>query len=159
MKKTFLIVFALFIGFNTYSQIRRDRNRIPQTNTQPSDADIAKKEREMEERKMEFINNFLTTLEADEFQKEITKQYISSFFDEKVKIIQTRYERSFDREEALKKLEDTHFKDLEELISESDMTKIKEMIKGNFDEKETKKKKKKRKKKKKKDKDNEEDNR
>ena len=46
-----------------------------------------------------------------------------------------------------------HFKDLEELISESDMAKIKEMIKGNFDEKEIVKEKRKKKKKKRRKKD------
>ncbi|WP_299526141.1 hypothetical protein [Winogradskyella sp.] len=157
MKKTFLIVFALFIGFSTYSQVRRDRSGIPQTNSEPSASQIAKREREVEERKAEYINNFLTTLEADDFQKEIAKQYISSFFDKKIEVLKAKYERSFDRNEAVKKLENTHFKELEELISESDMTKIKDMIKGDFDEKEVKKKKKrKKKKKKKKDEDNDE---
>lgn len=150
MKKTLLILFALCIGFSTYGQIRRDRNRIPQTNTEPSDAEIEKRKREVEERKKEFIANFLSTLQADEFQKEIAKQHINSFFEKKIAILKTPFDHSLERKEAIESLENTHFKELEELISESDMTKIKDMIKGGFDEDEVKKKKKKEKKKKRK---------
>ena len=156
MKNIVIVVFALFMGLNTYSQMRRNRNMVPQTNSEPSEREIEKRKREVEERKDEFITNFLTTLEADEFQKQIIRQYLDSYIMEKEALFKVKYERSFDRIEAVKKLDETHFKDLEELISESDMAKIKEMIKGNFDEKEVKKKKKKKKRKKRK-KDKEED--
>ena len=106
----------------------------------------------IEERKNEFIGNFLTTLEADEFQKEIIRQQLNTFYVEKIAILKTRFERSFDREQAINHLEETHFADLNELISVDDMAKIREMIKGNFDENEVKKEKKKKKKKRKKDK-------
>lgn len=150
MKKVLLILFALFIGLNVYSQRRSNMNdRIPQTNREPTEKDIAKRDKMMKERKEEFIANFLTTLEADDFQKEIIKQRLNSFYDAKVEIFKTKFEHAIDRETAVKKLEDTHFADLKELITEGDMAKIKQMITGGFDEKEVVKEKKKKKKNKK----------
>jgi len=156
MKKTVFIIFALLIGLNVYGQMgRRNRsNRIPQATREPSEKDIEKRNRLIEERKEEYIENFLTTLEADDFQKQIIKQYLNSYYEAKLAIIKTPFEHHFDRERAMKNLDDTHFSELKELISEGDMAKIKELTKGDFDEKEVvkekKKKKKKRKKKKKK---------
>ena len=79
MKKTVLILFTLFIGLNVFGQRRRDMNGIPQTNREPTEQEIAKHKRMIEERKNEFVANFLTTLEADDFQKEIIKQTLLSF--------------------------------------------------------------------------------
>ncbi|WP_296383075.1 hypothetical protein [Winogradskyella sp.] len=155
MKKTILVLFSLFLVLNVFGQRRRNTNNIPQANSEPSERDIAKQKREMEERKNEYIATFLTTLEADDFQKQIIKQYLNSYNDARFEIIKTKFEHRIDREAAIKKLEETHFIELKELISESDMSKIQELIKGNFKEKEVlkeKKKKKKRKKKRKKDK-------
>lgn len=121
-------------------------------NNKPTESDKKKQEKKIEERKQEFIANFMTTLEADDFQKEIIKQYINSFFEAKIAALKIPYEHNIDRQEAIKKLENAHFKELEELISENDMKKIKDMISGKFKEseviKDKKKKKKKRKKKK-----------
>lgn len=154
MKKLVLLVFAILMGMNIHAQRQRgNMNGIPDTNREPTEQEIAKREREMEERKEEYIDNFLTTLEADEFQKHIIKQNINSFFEAKIVIINTKFEHYLDRIKAIEDLENTHFKDLEELISEGDMTKIKEMIKGKFDEKEVVKKKKKKRKNKKRNKD------
>lgn len=153
MKKIVLVLFALFIGLNVFGQRSRSmNNRIPQTSREPSKQDIEKRDRMVKERKDEFVANFLTTLEADDFQKEIIKQYLNSFYDAKIAILKTRFEHTFDREQAVKKLEDTHFTDLKELITEGDMAKIKVMITGGFNEKEAVKEKKKKKKKRKKDK-------
>lgn len=146
MKKTVLIVFALFIGLNVFSQTRRDRMGNPQISRQPSEQDIEKRKRLIEERKEEYIANFLTTLEADDFQKEITKQTLNSFFDAKMDLLKTRYEHPIEREQAITKLETNHFKELKELISKNDMEKIQELIKGEFDEKEVVKKRKRRRK-------------
>ena len=141
MKKTILILFTLFLTLNIQAQrSRRNTNNIPQTNREPTEQEIAKREREIEERKDEYIDNFLTTLEADEFQKHIIKQNVNSFFEEKIAILKTPFEHSLDRNTAIKALENTHFIELEELISESDMTKLMDMIEGGFDEKEVKKK-------------------
>jgi hypothetical protein len=160
MKKIVLIAFALILGLNVFGQRQRQRNmnRIPQTNREPTEGEIAKRKQMIEDRKKEYITNFLTTLEADDFQKEIIKQTISSFYDAKIVILKKQYDHSLDRKEAIENLENTHFVELEELISENDMKKIKELVKGDFNEKEVvkekKKKKKRKKKKKKKDKDN-----
>lgn len=153
MKKIIIFTFAFLFGLNVFAQ-RRDRMGNPVVPREPTKEEIAKHKQKMEERKDEFIANFLTTLEADDFQKQIIKQSINSFFDARSAIYKMEFEHSIDRKEAIKKLEDTHFKDLEELISKNDMKKIKEMIKGNFDEKEVKKEKKKKKKKRKKKKKN-----
>ena len=148
MKKIVLILFALLLGLNIHAQRRRggNMNRIPQTQSEPTEEQIAKREREMEERKAEYIDNFLTTLEADEFQKHIIKQTILDFFEAQIAVLKTPFNHSLDRQQALKKLEETHFADLKELISEGDMTKLKDMLKGGFKEKEVVKKKKKKKK-------------
>ncbi len=147
MKKTVLIAFALLLGFNTYAQTRRDRMGNPVVPREPTEKEIAKRKQMIEDRRKEYIANFLTTLEADDFQKQIIKQKVNSFFDEKLAILKTRFDRIIERQEAIKKLEDTHFVELEELISENDMKKIKELIQGDFDEKEVKKKKRKKRKK------------
>lgn len=151
MKKIVLALFVAFIGLNLYGQRNRNITTIPQTSREPTDSEIAKHKRLMEERKNEYIDNFLVTLEADDFQKEIIKQSLNSFFEERMEIAKTPYERYFDREKAILNLEETHFVELKDLISEGDMAKIKEMIKGEFDEKEVKKEKKKKRKKKNKD--------
>lgn len=153
MKKTILLLFALLFVISTQAQMRRNTSRVPQGSSEPTEEQLKKRAQEMEERKDEYIDNFLTTLEADEFQKHIIKQNINSFFEAKVALFKIQYEHSIDRKTAVENLEKTHFKDLEELISESDMTKIKEMIKGGFDEKEVLKEKKEKRKKKKRKKD------
>jgi len=146
MKNIVLLLFVLLLGLNVNAQRRRDRMGNPIVQRQPSEKDIKDHKRKMEERKEEFVANFLTTLEADDFQKEIIKQNLDTYFDAKMAVLKIKYEKNFDREQAVKKLDDTHFAELEELISEGDMKKIKEMIQGDFDEKEVKKEKKKKKK-------------
>ncbi|SDS96251.1 hypothetical protein [Winogradskyella sediminis] len=150
MKKVVLFIFAILLGLNVHAQRRGSSlNNIPQSNREPTKQEIAKYEREAEERKEEYIANFLTTLEADEFQKQIIKINLNSFLEEKIALLNTKFEHRLDREEAVKNLEDTHFLELQELISKSDMEKIKDLIKGDFNEKEVVKDKKKKRKKKK----------
>jgi len=137
MKKTVLILFAFIFGLSIHSQSRRRNNSvIPDTSREPTEQEIAKREREREERKDEYIDNFLLTLEGDEFQKHITKQNINSFLDARIVILKTPFDHHEDRKKALDNLEESHFKDLKELISESDMTKVTELINGKFNEKE-----------------------
>ncbi|MCA0153214.1 hypothetical protein [Winogradskyella vincentii] len=150
MKKIVIALLLLFLGLNVYSQTRRDRMGNPQVSSEPSEQDIEKRKRMIEERKLEYIDNFLSTLEADEFQKVIIKQHLLTYYDAKMAVLKTRFEHSLDRNNAIKALEDNHFKELETVISEGDMNKIQDMIKGDFDEKAVKKEKKKKKKKKKK---------
>ncbi|WP_438964060.1 hypothetical protein [Winogradskyella sp.] len=150
MNKTVVAIVFLFLSLNVLSQTRRDRMGNPQVNREPTEQEIAKREREIEQRKQEYISNFLTTLEADEFQQVIIRQHLNSYYDAKLAVLKTRFERSFDRANAIKHLENTHFEELKTLISEGDMNKIQDMIEGDFDEKAVKKEKKKKKKKKKK---------
>ena len=130
MKYIILLIITLLFSININGQQRRDRMGNPVISREPTEQDKERRLQEIEERKEEFINNFLTTLEADDFQKQIIKQNINSFFEAKTTIFKTQFDHSLDRKEAIKKLEETHFKELEELISENDMKKIKEMIKG-----------------------------
>ena len=148
MKKLIIIGCTLLFSINTYAQ-RRDRMGNPVVPREPTEQQIAKHKQMIEERKEEYIKNFISTLEADDFQKQIIKQHLFSYYDAKIELYKIKYERTFDRQQAVKKLDDTHFKELEELISKNDMAKIKEMIKGHFDDKDVKKEKKKMKKKKK----------
>jgi hypothetical protein len=171
MKKIVLIIFALFLALSVFGQNRNQnqrqsqsqRNNIPQTSSKPTEQEIAKRQREIDDRKDEYIANFLTTLEADEFQKHIIKQNLDSFYVASVELSKTDFGHVLDRQAAFKNLKDTYFVELEDIISESDMTKLKELISGKFNEKEVlskkekkKKKKKKKKKRKKKKKDQEE---
>ena len=156
MKKLILLVFALVLSLNLFGQIQRQgrqniSDRIPRG--EPTENDIAKRDRMIEERKDEFIANFLTTLEADEFQKQIIKQTINSYFVAQKDLYKIKFNHRIDQQAAAKRLKDSHFKELGELISEGDMAKIKEMISGGFDEKEVDKEKKKKRKKKKRKKD------
>ena len=149
MKKIVFILLAFSFSLNVFSQRPQTVGGIPQTSMEPSASDIARQKRAMEERKAEYIQNFLTTLKGDAFQIEITRQTLNSFFDKKVELLSVGYERSIDRNDAIKKLEQAHFKDLKDLISEEDMIKVNDLISGKFDELEVKKEKKKKKKRKK----------
>jgi hypothetical protein len=159
MKKIVLIIFALFLALSVFGQNRNQnqrqsqsqRNNIPQTSSKPTEQEIAKRQREIDDRKDEYIANFLTTLEADEFQKHIIKQNLDSFYVASVELSKTDFGHVLDRQAAFKNLKDTYFVELEDIISESDMTKLKELISGKFNEKEVLSKKEKKKKKKKKD--------
>tara|TARA_R110002111_G_scaffold66446_5_gene108275 strand:- start:7686 stop:8186 length:501 start_codon:yes stop_codon:yes gene_type:complete len=139
MKKIILTVFVLLLGLNIYAQRRGkepNRNsRITQTQTEPTAKQIEKRARLAEKRKREYIDNFLTTLEADEPQKNIIKQKIMSFIDAKTTISNTKFENKLDQNKAIENLENIYFLEFIEIVSESDMAKIKEMTKGEFDDK------------------------
>lgn len=129
--KTLVIIFTIGLG-SIYAQ-----------NVAPNASQKELQERKLEERKQEYISNFLTTIDADDFQKEIIKQKIDSFFEKKLALLKLPYKRSVELQEAVHNLENTHFKDIEDIISEDTMSKIKEMIQGDFDEKKVKKEKRK----------------
>ena len=125
-KEKYLLIVLLIIFLNTsYSQ-----------NTSPNESQKVRMEQKMEERKQDYINNFLYTLDADEFQKEIIKQKLNSFFDEKIIILKRPYNRSVELQEAITNLENSHFKDIVNMVSEDTMKKIIEMDQGDFNEKE-----------------------
>lgn len=125
-KEKYLLIVLLIIFLNTsYSQ-----------NTPPNESQKVRMEQKMEERKQDYINNFLYTLDADEFQKEIIKQKLNSFFDEKIILLKRPYNRSIELQEAITNLENSHFKDIVNMVSEDTMKKIIEMAQGDFNEKE-----------------------
>ena len=143
MKRIYVIITILLISLPTVS-FAQTRGQVPPG--QPTKQEIEKAKRRIEQRKQEYIGVFLTTLGADDFQKQIVKQYLESYSDERVKLMSADYSRLEERERAYKNLEDTHFTDLEGMISENDMNAIKDFITGDFDEKKAKKANKKRKK-------------
>ncbi len=142
--KTKALLFIFFaLSLSVYSQRRDNPNQ-----TQTEQHQIEERKKKAEERKKEFISNFLSTLEGDDFQKQIVKQTVESYFDKKIQIYKTPFKRSVEREDAIKALDKEHFKELKTLISDSDMKKVDALITGEFDEKEVKKKKRKKGKKK-----------
>ena len=146
MKKTVLFVCFLMVSVTLFGQYNRNRTLDPQKRTQlakqnqplneSQKARIAKK---LEERKNKLIASFLTTLEADEFQKEIIKQTLNDYFPKKTEFYKIPFASSVEREDAEKAFDRAHFAELKEIISETDMNKINDFIAGKFSENDAKK--------------------
>jgi len=98
-------------------------------------------EKAYKDKQDEFIQDFLDELDVDEFQKEIIKQKLYSYIQEKQVLFKEGL-KSYELEGVVEKLNETHFLDIQDLISKDTMNKIQELIKG---ENKKKKKKKKRK--------------
>ncbi len=105
-----------------------------------------KYEEEVEEKKQEYINDLVATLDVDDFQKEIIKQTMDSYF-EKIKGIHAQNIPLFEKKGQIEQLDITHFKDLKTIISEEAMNKIMDALKGKWDKKKEKRKKKRKKRK------------
>ncbi len=89
---------------------------------------------------------FVSQLQVDDFQKEIIKQKIHTYFQERKKIYYNQHLKYFEREEQLSILTNTHFSDIKEMIIEETMEQIKTFVKdGGAEMKKEKKKKKKKK--------------
>ena len=149
MKKLFTFILLFLVISSTFAQFgrrgrQRNMNRIPQ-NTQPTEAQIEARKKEMDERRAEYVANFIKTLEAGEFEKEIIKQKLDSYYTELKTFYEIKFESQAERKDALEKMTKKHFEELEPLISESDTQKIHNFTKGKFEEKKEKKKKKRRK--------------
>jgi len=113
----------------------------------PSEAELkAEYEEKVEENKQKFIRQFLKTLEVNEFQKEIIKQTIDSYFYELVKL-QKAGLRHYEAKDAVRKMREEHFTDVKAIVTEETMNKIEDALTGKWDPKEEKRKKRKRKKK------------
>nr|WP_321245506.1 hypothetical protein [uncultured Psychroserpens sp.] len=136
MKTLLISIFCsvIFIS-NGFSQAAEEKQKL-------------KYEAEMEKKKKEYINDFVGTLKVDDFQKEIIKQQMESYFEEFKKINLLRL-REFEHKALVQKLDDTHFADLKAMITEEQMEKIMDALKGKWNHSEEKKKKKKEKKRKK----------
>ena len=66
MKKVVFVIILSLVGLNLFGQVGRNmNNRVPQASREPSEKDIEKRNRLIEERKNEYIDNFLSTLEGD----------------------------------------------------------------------------------------------
>jgi lipase chaperone LimK len=105
----------------------------------------AEYEKKVQEEMTERIQIFADGLNVDDFQKEIIKQKMHSFYDERKSIYMDASLKYFERDEQLKALEYSHFSDIKEMISEETMSKIQSFIKdaGSSIKNEKKKKKKK----------------
>ncbi|TXE17291.1 hypothetical protein ES692_09915 [Psychroserpens burtonensis] len=133
MKTLLISIFCsvIFIS-NGFSQAAEEKQRL-------------KYEAEMEQKKKEYINDFVTTLKVDDFQKEIIKQQMESYFEEFKKINMLGLQE-FERKTYVQNLDDSHFSDLKAMITEDQMSKIMNALKGKWDPKEEEKKKKRKKK-------------
>ena len=131
MRFLFFLLFLTFLNFN---------NAIAQSDD--AKKQMEKIEKEMDKRQAEYINDFLSTIEVDDFQKEIIKQRMHSYFEAK-KAIYISEPKQFKRNQLVEQLDATHFLDIKEMITEDTMTKIMESVKGTASKKDKKKKKKK----------------
>ena len=152
-KKVLLFACFAMISITVFGQYNRRRGNDPLRSSQnqaPTEKQKEQYKKKVKEREKEYIANFITTLEADDFQKQIIKQTVNDYFKKRVEIYKLSYQSITEREDAIKDFNITHFAELKEMISEADMDKINTLIKGQFNENEAKKKKKKKKRKKKK---------
>ena len=136
MKTLFISIFcAAIFTTSAYSQTTEEKQRL-------------KYEAEVEEKKQEYISDFINTLTVDDFQKEIIKQHMESYFDElkKINLLQLR---KLEHEEQVQKLDDTHFTDLNGVVAEAQISKIMDAVKGKWNHSEEKRNKKKKNKEKK----------
>ena len=133
MKTLLISIFCsvLFIS-NGFSQAAEEKQRL-------------KYEAEMEQKKKEYISDFVGTLKVDDFQKEIIKQQMESYFEE-FKKINLLGLKKFKHKTYIENLDDTHFTDLKAMITEEQMSKIMDALKGKWNRNEEKKKKKKKRK-------------
>jgi hypothetical protein len=103
---------------------------------------IERYQEEAERRKVEYITNFMTTLDVDDFQKEIITQSLFDYFDELVNINKLGL-KSYERDTYIEGLDKRHFKDVRAIVSEEVMSQIMDAVKGKWDKKADKKKKRK----------------
>ncbi|WP_353779943.1 hypothetical protein [Winogradskyella sp. 3972H.M.0a.05] len=121
-----------------------------QQGTSLTDKQKAKQEEEIEKRKAKYVDDLIAELNIDEFQQHIVKQKLYDYFDEKLKILQIN-QPYFKREQQIQDLDATYFEDLNGVIPDEAIAKMKKRLKGEDEEDSKKKKKKKKRKKKSKD--------
>ena len=151
MKQLLILICLLLTTATVTAQFggqRQNRFGRQQPNTPPNENQIAAMEKKAAERQAEYIANFISTLEADEFQKEIAKQTITDYFIKAKELTKFPFENSAQRKDGFEALKKEHFAELRSLFSEKDNEQLDKFLKGKFEEKDVKKKKKKRKKKK-----------
>jgi hypothetical protein len=156
MKNILILVFTLLLAVPAFGQFQNQqqqqrgadplRNRIP--NQPPTETQKENRLKEMEDKKQEFITDFISKLEGDAFQKEIIKQTIDAYFTKKIELLTFPFSNLTERTDALKAFDSNHFTELKSLISENDMKRIMNMTEGNLSDEDDDKKKKKRRRKK-----------
>ena len=151
MKKIATLLLVFLVTASATAQFGGQRNnrfgRQQQPQSPPTENQIEAAEKKAEERRQEFVTNFLSTLEADDFQKEIAKQTIDDYFEKVKSFSKLPFENSVQRKDAFEALKKEHFQELRSLISENDNKKLDGFLSGDFDEGEVKKKKRKKRKK------------
>ncbi|WP_299117037.1 hypothetical protein [uncultured Winogradskyella sp.] len=155
MKRAFILICILLTTATATAQFgrqgRNSRLGRQQPVTPPNENQKANIEKKNAERQAEYIENFLSTLEADEFQKEIAKQTMDDYFEKTKEFMKIPFDSSVKRKDAFDLFKQEHFKELKTMLPENDIVKLDAFLDGKFQEKEVKKKKKKRKRKKNKD--------
>lgn len=149
MKRALILICILLTTASATAQFggqRQNRFGRQQPNTPPNESQKADIEKKNAERQAEYISNFINTLEADEFQKEIAKQTMEEYSVLIKKFLKLPFENSVARKDAYEAFKLEHFKELRIMLSEGDNIKLDDFLDGKF--KEGKEKKKKRKKKK-----------
>nr|WP_321235524.1 hypothetical protein [uncultured Psychroserpens sp.] len=137
MKTFYITIFCcLTLVCNSFSQQGKP--------TASQQQQIERYQEEAEKQKQEYITEFMTTIDVDDFQKEIIVQTLNSYFEELVKINKLGL-KSYERETHVERLDKIHFKDVKAIVSEETMAKIMDAVKGKWKKKSGKKKKKNRK--------------
>jgi len=156
MKKIYILICLLVTVSTVSAQFQRrggsNRNRVSQpiSQSEPTEGEIKRQKELAEERRQEYIANFISTLEADEFQKQIIKQTINSFYDKSIVFSKQQFTTSEEQKEVYEAFKKDHFAELKTLISESDSGKLDDLLNGKFKELDVKKEKRRKKRKRKK---------
>lgn len=129
-----LLIFLLFFSVFTINTAF--------TQNDEAKKQMEKMEKEMQKRQNDYVNDFISTLVVDDFQKEIIKQRMHAYFEAK-KAIYISEPKQFKRDQLVEELDATHFLDIKEMITEDTMGKIMESVKGTAKSKDKKKKNKK----------------
>lgn len=113
-------ITLLLIAFNSIS-----------VSAQNSDAEKqrAEYEKKVQEEMDSRILEFVSELQVDDFQKEIIKQKIYSYYEERKKIYYNQELKYFERDEQLSTLTNTYFLDIKDIIPEDTMEHIQSFIK------------------------------
>ncbi|MCK7590490.1 hypothetical protein M0G43_07900 [Subsaxibacter sp. CAU 1640] len=95
--------------------------------------DVEKQRAEYEKKALEElekrVQTFVFDLKADDFQKEIIKQKLYSYFEKKKELYLNQDLKYFERDEQLLVLNNSHFTDLKQMVSEETMEQINTFIK------------------------------
>ena len=146
MKQLLILICLLLTTATVTAQFggqRQNRFGRQQPNTPPNENQKERMEKKNEERQEEYIAKFISTLEADDFQKEIAKLTVTDYYVKAKEFVKIRFENSAKRKDGFEALKKEHFEELRTLLSKKDNEQLDKFLKGEFKEKEAKKKKRK----------------